>query len=262
MAEWMRGPAGRWFQRALVGVVVLGAILALGRFGGQHVQGFLEWVQGMGAIAPVIFMVGYALASVAFIPGSVLSLAGGALFGVGWGLLYVMVGATVGSAAAFLLGRYLAREWVRRRIAGDPRFEALDRGIENEGLKLVFLVRLTPVMPYNLLNYALGLTSVRLTHFVVASLGMVPGALLYVYSGWVAGDLAAAAGEEAVGRGPGYYGVMALGLAATVALVVVVTRMARAALGEAMGASGTNAPSGGEGGLDTGEASRRGGAGS
>lgn len=249
--EGRAGGALGWMRRGLVAAALLAALVALGRLGGQYVEGFVEWVQGLGAMAPVIFVVGYAFATVAFIPGSILSLAGGALFGVGWGLLYVMVGATVGSIAAFVAGRYFAREWVRRRIAGDARFEALDRSIGRQGLKLVLLVRLTPVMPYNLLNYALGLTRVRLAHFVVASVGMIPGALLYVYSGWVAGDIALAMREGAVDRGGGYYGVLALGLAATLALVVVATRMARAALreevGEVPGPAG-EAPAGGAGG--------------
>lgn len=226
---------GAWLRWGLMAVGALAVILVVGRVGGQYVQDFVEWVQGMGSMAPVIFMAGYALATVAFIPGSILSLAGGAIFGVGWGLLFVMVGATAGSTAAFLAGRYVARDWVRRRTAGDPRFQALDRSIGRQGLKLVFLVRLTPILPYNFLNYALGLTPVRLPHFVVASAGMIPGALLYVYSGWLAGDIATAVGEEAVTRGPGYYAVLALGLVATVALVVVVTRMARAALQEEVG---------------------------
>lgn len=235
--------AWTWARRLIVALVAVAALLALGRLGGGYVRDFVEWVQGLGDMAPVIFMAGYALATVAFIPGSVLSLAGGAIFGVGWGLLYVMVGATVGSTAAFLVGRYVARDRVRRRIAGDPRFEALDRNIGAQGLKLVFLVRLTPVMPYNLLNYALGLTRIRTFHFVVASLGMLPGALLYVYSGWAAGDIATAVGDEAVGRGPGYYGVLALGLLATVALTVVVTRMARVALREEAGETAVGDPS-------------------
>lgn len=224
-----------WLRRIGVAVLVAAALMALGRLGGHYVQDFVEWVQGAGAAAPILFAAGYAVATVAFVPGSILSLAAGAIFGVGWGLLYVMLGATVGSTVAFLVGRYLARDWARRRIEGDPRFAALDRNIGRQGLKLVFLVRLTPILPYNLLNYALGLTRVRLVHYVVASLGMLPGALLYVYSGWVAGGLTAAVGDDAVGRGPGYYAVMILGLLATAALVVVVTRTARNALQEEVG---------------------------
>jgi uncharacterized membrane protein YdjX (TVP38/TMEM64 family) len=232
----------RWIKGALVGLFVVVGLILLGRAAGQHVVGFVEWVDGLGPLAPLLFILGYAVATVAFIPGSVLTLAAGAVFGIVQGVVYVFVGALLGSTAAFLVGRYLARDWVEGRIGGDARFEALDRSIGSQGLRLVTLLRLTPVMPYNLLNYALGLTRVSLSHYVLGAFGMLPGTLLYVYSGRVAGDLAAAAGGAAVPRGAGYYAVLVLGLLATLGVTIMVTRMARAALSQEVGPGPSEAP--------------------
>jgi uncharacterized membrane protein YdjX (TVP38/TMEM64 family) len=127
------------------------------------------------------------------------------------------------------------RSTVERKLDGKPKFLAIDRAVEAEGLKIVFLLRLTPAVPFNLLNYALGLTRIRFADYAIASVGMLPGTLLYVYSGKLAGDVAAVAGNPAVARGWGYYSVLALGLVATLAVTMVVTRSARRALAEATG---------------------------
>src|SRR5438128_355845 len=129
-----------------------------------------------------------------------------------------------------------ARTAVERRIAANPRFAAIDRAVGAEGRKIVFLLRLSPVFPFNLLNYALGLTRVRFADYFLASAGMLPGTVLYVYSGKLLGDVTALAGGASVEKGAGYYAVLVLGLAATVAVTTVVTRTARRALGEATGA--------------------------
>lgn len=227
-----------WRKVRVVLLVLAGlvALLLVGRTAGQHVGAFVQWVDGLGPLAPLLFVLGYAGATVAFIPGSILTLAAGAIFGIVEGVALVFAGAVLGSTAAFVVGRYLARDWVERRTRGDPRFDALDRSIGRQGLRLVLLLRLTPVMPYNLLNYALGLTRVRLLHYVAGAVGMLPGTLLYVYSGRVAGDVAmAVGGADPVVRGAGYYAVLALGLVATAVLTIMVTRMARAALREEVG---------------------------
>jgi uncharacterized membrane protein YdjX (TVP38/TMEM64 family) len=224
---------GRWLVWAGVVLAVLAALLFAGREVGGLVAGVLGRVEAMGGWAPVAFVLIYAAGTVAFAPGSVLSLAAGALFGVLQGTLYVFVGATLGSAAAFLIARYLARDWVQRRIEGDRRFAAIDRAVGEDGRRIVFLLRLSPVFPYNLLNYALGLTRVRFADYVTASLGMLPGIVLYTYSGRLAGDVAALAAGAEVERGTGYYAVLALGLLATVVVTVLVTRRARRALAQA-----------------------------
>jgi uncharacterized membrane protein YdjX (TVP38/TMEM64 family) len=211
----------------------LAALVWLGRSAGDSIPAFAAWVKGLGLLGPVVFVAGYAVAVVAFVPASLLTLAAGAIFGIPGGTLYVFVAALLGSCGAFLVSRYAARAAVERRLAGNPRFTAIDRAIGREGRKIVFLLRLSPVFPFNLLNYALGLTRVRFADYLVAGAGMLPGTVLYVYSGKVAGDVAAAAGGAPVARGPGYYALLAAGLLATALVTVFVTRLARRALGEA-----------------------------
>jgi uncharacterized membrane protein YdjX (TVP38/TMEM64 family) len=226
----IRSPHRTWVVRGAVALAVVVGLLLLGREAGDRLAGLLAWVGELGIWAPVAFAVLYAVATVAFVPGSVLSLAAGALFGIAGGVAVVFVGATAGAAAAFLIARYVARGAVERRLARDRRFAAIDRAVGEDGRRIVLLLRLSPVFPFNLLNYALGLTRVRFADYLIASLGMIPGILLYVYSGRVAGDLARVATGAGVERGVGYYAVLALGLAATVAVTVVVTRRARRAL--------------------------------
>src|SRR5262249_129502 len=124
---------------------------------------------------------------------------------------------------------------IERRLARNPRFAAIDRAVGAEGRKIVFLLRLSPVFPFNLLNYGLGLTQVRFADYVVASIGMLPGTVLYVYYGKLAGGVAALAGGAAPQKGPGYYAVLVLGLVATVVVTTLVTRTARRALKEVTG---------------------------
>ena len=221
--------------RVLVGIVAVVALAALGRQFGVFLDRFVEWVEGLGALGPVAFILGYVAATVAFVPGAVLTLAAGAVFGLGQGVVYVMIGATAGASVAFLLARSVAREAIAQRVAGNPRFAAIDRAVGREGFKIVVLLRLSPVFPFNMLNYGLGLTNVRFVDYAAASIGMLPGSLLYTYSGFVAGDIVRLAGNVGPERGPGYYAVVALGLAATVAVATIVTRTARRAIREATG---------------------------
>lgn len=211
----------------------VGALFVLGRSAGRVVPEFAERVHAAGVWGPLIFVAGYVVAAVAFVPGSLLTLAAGAIFGLLRGSMYALLGATLGAAAAFLIARYGARARVEQRVRSHPRFAALDRAVGAEGRKIVFLLRLSPVFPFNLLNYALGLTRVRFADFAVASIGMLPGTLLYVYYGKVAGDVARLAGGTGIPRGRGYYAVLGLGLAATVLVTTIVTRTARRALEEA-----------------------------
>jgi len=147
-------------------------------------------IQNLGWWGPVAFIVTYNLATVLFIPGSVLTLGGGVIFGLWWGSVYVFVAATLGATFAFLIGRYLSRDRVVRYMEAHPKFKALDRAVAKEGLKIVFLTRLCPLFPFNLLNYALGITQVSLKDYVLGSFGMIPGTILYVYSGSLVGDIA------------------------------------------------------------------------
>jgi uncharacterized membrane protein YdjX (TVP38/TMEM64 family) len=224
-------PVGR--IAAAVGALV--ALIVLGRFAGAYLPRFVAWVDRAGVWGPVVFIVGYAVAAVLFVPGSVLTLAAGAIFGLVKGVILVFIAAVIGSSAAFLVSRNVARAAVERRVAGDARFAAIDRAVGAQGRKIVFLLRLSPVFPFNLLNYALGLTKVRFADYLIASLGMIPGTILYVYYGKLAGDVAALAGGAPVQKGAGYYGVLIVGLVATVIVTTIVTRIARRALREATG---------------------------
>ncbi len=221
--------------RAAVLVLVVAALLLFGRRVAAYLPEFNAWLDGLGFWGPVVFVVGYAVATVAFIPGSLLTLAGGAIFGLWKGTLLVFVGASLGANLAFLVSRYVARGAVERRISGEPRFAAIDRAVRREGLKITFLLRLTPVVPFVLLNYALGLTRVRLVDYALACIGMLPATLLYVYYGKVAGDLARLAAGVGQERGWRDYALLGVGLVAAIAVTTVIVRIARRALREEVG---------------------------
>jgi uncharacterized membrane protein YdjX (TVP38/TMEM64 family) len=220
-----------WLRIGL-GLAGLAVLLVAGRELGAYLPQFAEWVSGLGFWGPLVFILGYAAATVAMAPGSLLTLAAGAVFGIGEGVVYVFLGASLGATLAFLVSRYLARGLVERRLEGNARFAAIDRAVAEQGLKIVTLLRLSPVFPFNLLNYSLGLTRVRLVDYVLACFGMLPGTLLYVYYGRLAGDVAALASGVASDRDAAYWVVLGLGLVATIAVTTIVTRIARRALGE------------------------------
>ena len=161
-----------------------------------------------------------------FIPGSVLTLGAGAIFGVVWGSVYVSISSTLAATCAFLVGRYLARDAIERKIKGNKRFDAIDKAVAGEGWKIVGLTRLSPVFPFTLLNYAFGLTQVKLRDYMLASwIGMMPGTIMYVYLGSLA---QAATGERE--RTTGEWVLYGVGLLATVVVTVFVTRVAKKAL--------------------------------
>ena len=193
---------------------------------------FLEWVQGIGPWGAVLFAGAYVPAAVLLVPGSLLTLGAGFLFGLVKGTVIVSLGSTAGAAAAFLVGRSIARDWVARRLAGRPKMASIARAVETEGFKIVLLTRLSPVLPFNLLNYAFGLTAVPFKKYILASwIGMLPGTIMYVYLGSAANSLAALlSGDQP--RSTGRQVLFGLGLAATVAATIIVTRSARRALNE------------------------------
>jgi len=223
--------AGTLLRAALV-LAAIALLYWLGRQAGDQVPRFTAWVDSLGFWGPVLYCVGYVIATIAFVPCSLLTLAAGAVFGLWKGTALVFVSATIGSSLAFLLARRVARRAVERRIAGDPRFAAIDRAVGNQGRRVVFLLRLSPVFPYNLLNYALGLTQVRFVDFFVASIGMLPGTFLYVYVGRGFGSLAALGADQRLGSGPGAIALWVVGLVATILVTALVTRAARRALAE------------------------------
>ena len=193
---------------------------------------FEHYVEGLGAIGPVVVAFAYVITTVLFIPGSALTIGAGTLFGLRTGFLVVLVGANLGALCAFLLARTFLREKVARWAEGNPKFRALDLAIGRQGFKMVFLTRLSPAFPFTLLNYLLGLTAVKTGAYVLANLlGMLPGTFLYVYIGAAARD--ALVGQAAASAGFYQQILKYVGLLATVAVVVVVTRIARKALREA-----------------------------
>ena len=219
---------GQWLL-CLGGSIVLiaAAIFAFKYFDGQELlKQAIAWVGQRGPWGPIIFIAIYILAAMLFIPGSVLTLGGGAVFGVMWGSVYVSIGSTLGATCAFLVGRYLVRNSITRKIEGDKRFAAIDKAVAKEGWKIVGLTRLSPVLPFTLLNYAFGLTQVKLRDYILASwIGMMPGTVMGAYLGSLA---QAATGERTRSTSEWvFYGV---GLLATVVVTIFVTRLARKAL--------------------------------
>ncbi len=216
-------------------ITIVAVVVVLARQAGAYVPRFAAWVDTLGLLGPLVFIAGYATAVVAFVPASALTLGAGAIFGLAEGTAYVFVAATLGASLAFLVSRTFGRELVQHRIQGDARFDTIDRAISDQGRRIVFLLRLSPVFPFNLLNYALGLTRVRFSDYLLACTGMLPGTLMYVYLGYVGGGLASAAGGVAPERGTAYFALQAVGLTATIAVTVIVTRIAKRALNEATG---------------------------
>lgn len=225
--------AGQPWLRLAIGAAALIALIVLARWAGSEIPRFTAWVGSLGPLAPLVFGAAYAVAVVAFVPASVLTLAAGAIFGLWSGVAIVFVAASVGACLAFALARSVARGAVERRISTLPRFAAIDRAIARDGRRIVFLLRLSPVFPFGLLNYALGMTRVRFADYALACIGMLPGTLLYVYTGQAIGLVAAAAGGAGRTRSPTEWALYALGLVATVVVTVLVTRIARRALAEA-----------------------------
>lgn len=196
----------------LLALVIAGITLAVIYRDALDTDTLQAWVKDAGAAGPLLFMLIYALGTLFFLPGSVLTLAGGALFGPVLGTFYNLTGATIGATLAFLAARYLAAGWVEQKTGG--RLQQLKEGVENEGWRFVAFVRLVPLFPFNLLNYALGLTRIRLSHYIIASyLCMLPGGIAYTYLGY--------AGREAVAGGEGLVqkGLLALALLASVAFL-------------------------------------------
>lgn len=188
-----------------------------------------EWlgvVERLGAMGALLFGLIYVAATVLLVPGSALTLGAGLLFGVPLGSLIVSLASTLGAACSFLIARFLAREWVARKIEANSGLAAMDRSVAAEGWKIVLLLRLSPVFPFSLLNYALGLTRVKLCDYVLASwLGMMPGTVMYVYLGSLART-----GASTQEKSPAEWALYGTGLLATLAVTLMTTRIARRSL--------------------------------
>ena len=184
--------SNRW--KLILGIGLAVALIAATKF--LNLQGILknalESIASLGPWGPAAFILIYIVATVLFIPGSLLTLGSGVLFGVVGGSVCVSIGSVLGATCAFLTGRYLTRDWVSKQIEGNQKFKAIDSAVASEGWKIVLLTRLSPIFPFNLLNYAFGVTQVSLKDYFFASwIGMIPGTVMYVYIGSLAGSLAA-----------------------------------------------------------------------
>lgn len=223
-------------KRVAAVVGICGLIAALWTFPvDRYLLGLVEWIEGAGPAGAAVYVLVYALATVFFLPGSLLTLGAGFAYGVVKGTAVVWVGANIGATLAFLLGRTLARDWIARKVAGTPRFAAIDRAVGQQGLKIVLLTRLSPVFPFNVLNYAYGLTRVGMGDYLLGSLiGMLPGTVMYVYLGSLITSVTELASGKTSGGAAQQIFYFA-GLAVTVAVTVYVTRVARQALADATG---------------------------
>jgi uncharacterized membrane protein YdjX (TVP38/TMEM64 family) len=196
-------------------------------------QQLLEGIQGAGGAGVVGFILLYGLFTVLLLPGTILTLSAGVIFGAVQGSIYAWIGATLGATLAFLTGRYLARQWVTQKIAHRSRFQAIDRAVSQAGLKIVLLTRLSPLFPFNLLNYAFGITGVSLRDYVLGSVGMIPTTILYVYIGSLAGNLTQLETTAQPGDPRLYWAFRIVGLLTTLAVTVFITQTARKALAAA-----------------------------
>jgi len=225
---------------ALAAVVALALVLPMRAWLGAG----LAWIDAHRAIAWLVYVAGYVVATVLLVPGSVVTLAGGFLFGLVLGVIVVSAGSLLGATCAFLIGRFFARDWVAERIAGLPKFRALYRATANDGFTIVLLARLSPLFPFNLLNYGLGLTAVSLRHYFLASwIGMLPGTILYVYLGTLAADLTALV-TDGIETGAAGRALLVVGFAATLGLTVLITRKATRALRAELAATEADAARG------------------
>ena len=199
----------------------------------QWLRTFNDWVAQMGTAGIFIFIGVYAVATVLLAPGAILTIGAGFAFGLWKGFLATSGGATIGAALAFLVARFIARDKIEAIAQRNDKFRKIDNAIGRQGAKLIFLLRLSPVIPFNLSNYFYGLTAVKFWPYVVASwIGMMPGTFLYVYIG-TAGKAAvatAAGGGPAVKHAWQYWTFLCVGLAATIIVTIWVTKIARDAL--------------------------------
>jgi len=216
------------------GVLAAAYLLPLG----QWALSLVEWVRSAGATGVAAYFLVYVSAVVLLLPGSVLTLGAGFVYGPLYGTMFVSPASVLGATLAFLLGRSVARNWIAARVARNPKFAAIDEAVGRDGFKIVLLLRLSPVFPFSLLNYALGLTRVRLRDYVLASfLGMLPGTFLYVYLGSLITNTAQLVSGQRTQGGMAQQLFFWGGLAATVLVTVLITRTARRALDNALAKS-------------------------
>ncbi|AFY58000.1 hypothetical protein Riv7116_5632 [Rivularia sp. PCC 7116] len=233
----MKNQYKRFLKPVSIGCLIAFLIIVGNHFNLQgHFHQSLLWVDSLGWLAPVAFIVIYNIATLLFIPGSLLTLKGGCLFGLLWGSIYVLIAATIGATFAFLVGRYISRDWVCKQIGNKPKFKAIDKAVAKNGFKIVFLTRLSPIFPFNLLNYAFGVTQVSLKDYILGSIGMIPGTVMYVYMGSIIGHIAINNPSIPKSQEAQYIQLLlqGFGFIATIFVTIYVAKVAKKALKESM----------------------------
>ncbi|MEJ2111065.1 MAG: TVP38/TMEM64 family protein [Acidobacteriota bacterium] len=227
--------------RVVKGVLVLAALLFLiivaHRFDlKQLLQVTLEWIESAGPGGMIVFFLLYVIATVFMVPGTILTLGAGVIFGVVKGSILVSLSSTTGAMMAFIVGRYILRGKIAAKIESKATFRSMDAAVGRQGWKIVGLARLSPVFPFNVMNYAFSLTSIRLKDYALASwIGMIPGTILYVYIGSLAGSIAKLGTHRPEhGRTPAEWTFYIVGLMATAAVTIILTRIAKRSLKQQM----------------------------
>jgi uncharacterized membrane protein YdjX (TVP38/TMEM64 family) len=218
--------------RASIFVALIAGLFLAFRFlpVADYLGRLLDWVQNLGAWGPVMLGSVYVVATVAMVPGTILTLGSGFVFGVVVGSITVSIASTLGATLAFLVGRTFARSWVEKIAAANPKFGAVDRAVQDHGFKIVLLTRLSPVFPFSVLNYLFSLTSVSLRDYVLGSwIGMMPGTVMYVYFGTAFKNIADVLSGNVEG-GMAQKVLLGVGLVVTILVTVYVTRLARRAI--------------------------------
>src|SRR5205823_13356401 len=229
--------ASRERKNAIVRLIILAAMLVVLFLAmkflpvQQWLKNFNAWVTHMGVAGMLIFIAVYAAATILLAPGAILTIGAGFAFGLWKGFLAVSAGSTFGAALAFLVARSIARDRIEAIAKGNDRFQRIDSAIGAQGATIIFLLRLSPVIPFNLSNYLYGLTGVKFWPYVFASwIGMMPATFLYVFIGTAGKAAVSAAGGEAMKYGWQYWTLVSLGLAATIVVIYWVSMIARHAL--------------------------------
>ncbi|MEA3209030.1 MAG: hypothetical protein QOE70_2087 [Chthoniobacter sp.] len=222
-----------WFGKYWKGIVIVLVLVGLSRAASvlplaEWIKSVSDWVEKLGPLGILVFIVIYAVAAVLFVPGSLLTISAGLVFGLGLGTVVASAGSTIAASLAFLIGRYFARDLIEQKTKENEKFKAIDEAIGKQGWKIIGLLRLSPLIPFSASNYFYGITKVRFWPYVLASwIGMLPGTVLYVYLG-AAGK--AGLGGGAKTRGPLEWTFLGVGLLATIIVTVVITRIAKNAL--------------------------------
>ncbi len=225
---------GNWIA-LVVGLILLSFAISFLPVG-QWLKGFTDWVRHLGLAGAFIFIAVYALGAVLFLPGAIFTIAAGLVYGIVAGTAVALAGATLGAALAFLVGRYLLRQRIENSFKKSRKFAAIDRAIAQQGWKIVGLLRLSPLIPFNVSNYFYGVTSIDFWPYLLAScVGMLPGTLLYAYLGAI-GQAGLSGGKK--GYGPLEWTFLGVGLLATVGVTLFVSHLARKALQEKGAAKG------------------------